>query len=287
MRRQLLTIAFVTATLIAMTATSLAQEPIPFADHPAHDYHPKWSPDGQSILFTSQRGGRISIWCQDFPEGGPIEIATGLEGDHHISWSPNGREIVFDARLESGPLTLWIIDTHGGQPKRVEGVGTGTGHPCWSPDGRSIAFAAAAHPYSHIWMVSLETHQATQLTFGPHEEHHPIWTPDGKEILFASDRNGDYDIWSVDVASKQLTCLYEAPGRQDLATPSPDGSLIAFVDMNMPGRAIRILNCATGEAPIWKQGSQVSWPSWSPDGTWIAYVAANGSNLDIWVDAAP
>ena len=36
---------------------------------PAPDYHPKWSPDGQSILFTSQRGGHIGIWQVDLAGG--------------------------------------------------------------------------------------------------------------------------------------------------------------------------------------------------------------------------
>ena len=287
MRHSLLVVVLIASALASSSLCLLAQQPILIANDPAHDYHPKWSPDGQSILFTSKREGRISIWIVDFPDGEPVEISTGLDGDHHISWSPDGREIVFDARLESGPLTVWIIDAGGGEPRRVAGIGTGCGHHCWSPDGRSIAFVSSTHPYSHIWMVSLETGRATQLTFGPHEEHHPIWTPDGRQILFASDRNGDYDIWSVDVASRQLTCLYEAPGRQDIAMPSPDGERIAFVDMNVPGRAIRVLDRVTGAAPIWKQGNQVSWPCWSPDGAWIAYVAGTLSNLNIWVDAAP
>ena len=270
MRCEPVVVVFLAGALVSFAADAQGQEAVRLTSHPAYDYHPKWSPDGERILFTSQRDGRTSIWEIGWPEGDPVEKKTGLDGDHHISWSPDGTRIAFDARSSNGRLTLWTIDAAGGDPRPIPGVGTSCAHPSWSPDGRAIAYTAFTATGSSIFVVSLETGVATRLTNGGADDHHPIWTHDARKLLFASDRNGDYDLWSIDLATKKLTCLYQAPGRQDLASPAPGGDRIAFVDMSADERSILILSMATGRAVSWKQGPGLSWPCWSPDGKLIA-----------------
>jgi tricorn protease len=35
--------------------------------HDAMDYHPRWSPDGSEIAFTSDRSGNLDIWIMPAP----------------------------------------------------------------------------------------------------------------------------------------------------------------------------------------------------------------------------
>ena len=62
---------------------------------PTGDWYPRWSPDGQYLVFYSNRGGDRDIWTMP-AGGGPARQLTSDPGvDIHPTWSPDGREIAF------------------------------------------------------------------------------------------------------------------------------------------------------------------------------------------------
>jgi len=66
----------------------------------AHDYHVKWSPDGRTLAFASERSGEAKIWLVPAQGGNPVMLETGLSGDHHISGSVDA---------ESGQLMANVV----------------------------------------------------------------------------------------------------------------------------------------------------------------------------------
>ena len=250
---------------------------------PAPDYHVKWSPDGKTLAFTSQRSGEPKIWMVPAAGGDPVMLETGLSGDHHISWAPDSRRIVFDARYQGRP-NIFTISLDGGKPKRLSEAGAVDFHPYWSPDGSLIAFASLRSGNTDIWIMPAQGGRPIQLTKDKAGDQHPVWSPDGSKIAFSSNRSGNYDIWIISASggeAKQLT-FYES--RDDHVSWSPDGTRIAFMSERGGKRNIWIISESGGEPVRFTEESDNSWPSWSPDGKQIAFASTRaGENTDIWI----
>jgi Tol biopolymer transport system component len=250
---------------------------------PAPDYHVKWSPDGKTLAFTSQRSGEPKIWLVPAAGGDPVMLETGLSGDHHISWAPDSRRIVFDASYQGRP-NIFTISLDSGKPKRLSEDGAIDFHPYWSPDGSLIAFASLRSGNTDIWIMPVQGGQPIQLTKHKAEDYHPVWSPDGSKIAFSSNRSGNYDIWIIPASGGEAKQLTFHESRDDHVSWSPDGTKIAFMSERGGKRDIWIMSIAEGEPVRFTEESDNSWPSWSPDGKQIAFASKRaGENNDIWI----
>lgn len=228
------------------------------------------SPDGRSAAYTIQ--GRIRIMDlatgESRPFGDPAEPASSPR------WSPDGRWISYMGRAE-GRAGL-IVAHPDGSEARFLAAPTGTNHPLpstgerfsWSPDSKRIAFISATpgpertggaeddpvvitrylyrtsgsdgvsyftdNKRLHIFVAELETREVRQLTDGPYHEHSIAWSPKGDEILFVSNREPDPDrFFNYDLFTVRVS----------------DGEVRALT----------------------RTESVTYHPSWSPDGSMIAY----------------
>jgi len=108
----------------------------------------------------------------------------------------------------------------------------------------------------------------------------PTWSPDGSQYAFVTDRNGNQEIWlrsregqwerpliTANDFANSRTYLLDAP------TFSPDGQRIAYERQGPESFRIWI-STVVGGPPVRlteDNGLAQFSPSWSPDGTWVAY----------------
>ena len=167
---------------------------VQLTDPPVYPHGPRWSPDGNEILFSAAPDAQNTEMLYVVPsQGGKphrlIPEDNGRQGDG--TWSPDGRRIVFHTQ-SNGETALRIFDLDSHRITEVPGS-VGLYSPRWSPDGRFIAAFS-----THVWdlkVYDLETHQwSTVLT---HEATgFPCWSRDSRYlyILYVDQQPGVYRV---------------------------------------------------------------------------------------------
>ena len=114
------------------------------------DANPAWSPDGDRIAFTSNRGGPQGIWVSERDGGSALKVAE-LAGAYvdHPAWSPDGEAIAFDASPD-GRTAIYVVAADGGVPQRLTHGSGDSRNPAWSKDGEWLYFESNA---SGTWQV--------------------------------------------------------------------------------------------------------------------------------------
>jgi len=216
-----------------------------------NDTLPRWSPDGRTIAFLSDRGailqaggggakagkaeapkeGGTQVWLLPFADGGEARQLTDLPKDvEAIAWAPDGRRLAIVSTADA--------TTPEKKPDRKPEDGP-------APDTRlidTLAYefngAGFIHDrFTRLWTVDVGTGEAVLLTRGNHHDSDPQWSPDGRQIAFVSDRhpNPDLswrsDIYVVDVRGGAVRQVSPGRGRQAWGGPawSPDGRWIAAI----------------------------------------------------------
>jgi Tol biopolymer transport system component/DNA-binding winged helix-turn-helix (wHTH) protein len=158
--------------------------------------------------------------------------------------------------------------------------------PAISPDGKLVAFRRNSYApgAAGIFVTSSYGKALTQLTQHP-GDCCPAWSPDGQTLAFSRISTDEYGIYVVNArggAPRKISHEDPRKKRGELAWTA-DGKFIAFSgDSPQGGSQIFLLNVDDSSVrPLTEaQGQDRDWgPSFSPDGTRMAFVRANGAGF--------
>ena len=238
------------------------------------DRHPRWSPDGKSILFESSRDGSSQLWIIDI-EGGEARQLTNLstEASNGI-WSRDGKQIAFVSAVwpeysdkpfrESDALNKKRMDEKARNPVKAK-VFTRLFLRHWDE--------YVEDKRQHLFVMSYENGKAgeprdvtpgdrdaypTSTTFSLGDDF--TFSPDGKYLYFTAVPDRD-EAWSTNYDICRVDLTNPAGERRE-----PAGSKLTWETITTENRA------ADGA------------PQFSPDGKWFAYRAQKrpGYEADKW-----
>lgn len=149
---------------------------------------PRWSPDGKWICYFSDASGEYELHIKDsLGKGEATRIRLEDKPTFYMApkWSPDSKKISYlDAHLQ-----IWYVDIEQKKPVKVDKdrfLG-GDRAPVWSPDSKWLAYAKRGENYlGAIFVYSLDSAKATQLTDGMSDAGQPAFDKGGKYLYFTA-----------------------------------------------------------------------------------------------------
>lgn len=133
-----------------------ATEPVRLTTGGAADQYPRVSPDGQRIVFQSNRGLDFDIYVMN-KDGSGITNLTQLGGDDRFpTWTPDGARVVW-TRFEGdvNGFDLYSILSTGGAAASVVATEFNELAPSVSPDGSSVVYQTDRSPPFGLYIAPL------------------------------------------------------------------------------------------------------------------------------------
>jgi eukaryotic-like serine/threonine-protein kinase len=168
-----------------------------FTFDPAEDVRPLWSPDGKTIVFSSDRGGQFDLYTKAAGGGGQEQLlfkSDELKFAH--DWSRDGRYIAFHSLGKKTGWDLWVLPTFGDR-KPIPFLQTpfNETRPAFSPDGKWLAYQSNESGRAEIYVQNFPGPGGKwQVSTGGGFE--PAWRADGKELYYGAP---DQKIMAVEV----------------------------------------------------------------------------------------
>lgn len=245
--------------------------------------NPKWSPDGSSIAFTSNRkDNKNNLYVLRLIGGEAEPITEVKSGVGEFEWSPDGK---------------WIAHTMT-DPKSDDEDKNDKGRNDFRWIDENTKFA-------RLYVIAVAKgpdgkREARKLTSENRSVTGFNWSPDGTRIVFnhvATPSANDWpssDISVIDVASGKVSQLANTPAAESALHYSPDGKWISAIASDVPVRwaqhyTIRVYPSGGGEPRIFSNSydSQPSIIGWSADGTRIYFFESKGTGTALYyVDVA-
>jgi Tol biopolymer transport system component len=201
-------------------------------DDPATDGLPRWSRDGRSILFGSDRSGNWQLYSVGPRGGAARRLRTNAWREWQLDGSPDGRSIAFLSNKE-GAEYLLTSDLDGGAERVLVRHGRNSilGNPTWSPDGHQIVFSSNWKIGHAIYLVNADGTGEQRLSAYRRGGCEPRFSPDGRKVLYVSRGYLSKDASRLverDLATSQEKVLVDWPALNYNPVYSPDGSEVAF-----------------------------------------------------------
>ena len=226
-----------------------------------NDASPRWSPDGRTLAFLSDRGavlkaggaadrpddpdeaaipavdrarGSVQVWLLPL-EGGEAQQLTRLPEDvSDIAWRPDGSQLCVVSAATAAEAR-YQRRAPGAPPRRDARLIDQLQYM-----GNGIGFTYDRPP--NLWIVDVADGAVRQLTRGRSADGEPAWSPDGKRICFVSNRHPDADIvdrqdlYLVAAAGGAVTRVSGGRGERIFGHPSwsPDGTVIGAIGHRFP-----------------------------------------------------
>ncbi len=190
------------------------------------DRDPAWSPDGKSIAWFSDESGEyaLHIRSQDgLGEVKKIDLGQPPSFFYTPTWSPDSKKIAYSDKR----LNLWYVDLDHPTPVKVDtDLFDSPLHEfdmVWSPDNKWLAYTKQLENHLRaVFVYSIDTKKATQITDGMSDCLYPNWDANGKYLYFTASTNMGLTTGWLDMTNEAHPVtrnVYVAVLAKDLPSP--------------------------------------------------------------------
>lgn len=174
---------------------------------PANDNDPSWMPDGESLVFSSDRDSRGDLYRVRLSDGHTERLTRNFVGRALMpAVSPDGRQVAFGGQtLRMGQFWAYqvhVLDLSTGESGPLASSG-GACWPSWTPDGRALYHVQLEREPSIIQRRDLTSDQA--MVAHSDEKlwsYYPRVSPDGEWLVVSvSPEHHEGEDWDLALVS--------------------------------------------------------------------------------------
>jgi hypothetical protein len=247
---------------------------------------PNWTRDGKSLIYNESG----KLYRFNLTTGTPSVLDTGTvtanNNDHVLSFDGTMLGISSSSADDGNRSVVYTVPSAGGTPTRIT-KGSPSYFHGWSPDGTMLFYTAQRDGEFDIYKIPAQGGDEVRLTTAKGLDDGPESTPDGRWIFFNSSRTGRMQIWKMRPDGTEQQQITGDEFNNWFPHVAPDGKsmvVVSFLSDVDPSdhpfyRQVYIrrmdLDGANAKVLAYVYGGQgtMNVPSWSPDGTSIAFVS--------------
>lgn len=259
---------------------------------PAREKDVAWMPDGETLLYASDRTGNYDLYAVTSDEEGNTKLSKALkrktvsltdspDDDSSPFVSPDGERIAYFRA--DGYLRMMDAD---GDNKEQLLPEPEVLHVDWSPDSKWIAISRTTMAHKEdIFVFPSDGGEIRNVSEHPNDDFQPRWTDDGKRLSFASRTDdGQYmmkyiwltreDYWKSDKERQEEEeggAEEGKDGEEDAEEPEAPEVRIDFENINE--RTVSVMNVRGG----------YDFYAQTPDGKYYAFRSSTLGNSDLWL----
>jgi Tol biopolymer transport system component len=217
---------------------------------------------------------------------------NAAQGFAQLDFSQTGTLVYRSGGAGGGLLTVAWLDGAGKAQPLLAKPGV-YGRPSMSPDGQRLALEVTEGSGTDIWLYDWQRDTMTRLTFTGNANA-PLWSPDGRYIAFRVQGEGMYVIRSDGSGKPQP--LTQSKNTQLPWSFTPDGKRLAFTEQDSKTSwDLWTVPLESDNAGLRAEKPEVFlqtpvdelYPSFSPDGRWMAYTSNESGINQVYVRAFP
>ncbi len=203
----------------------------PLSTGSENHHSPRWSPDGERLLYLSGEEHTAQVYCRWMDTGQTARLAQLPGPASGIEWSPDGTHVAFSMPV---PAPEKPFVTMPPMPPGAE----------WAKPAKVIqkviyrmdGIGYLKDMYFQLFVLPADGGSSRQITTGDFHHRDPHWMPDGKSLVFSANRREDWEyeprnseVYRVDLNTREVTALTDRVGPDAAPAVSPDGSKIAYL----------------------------------------------------------
>jgi Tol biopolymer transport system component len=261
-------------------------EQVNISNNESKDSEPWWSPDGSRLVFKSFRTGPADLFVMNGDGSDVQQLTENPAVDGGARWSPDGSRIAFYSFRRQRDGLMWVMGADGSDPQPVLKdqvpsplTACAGGFPGgWFQDGQRILYRGSEGGISALQICSVAPDGSDIkiiLSESGVQSYFPSLSPDGRKIAFTSDRDGNLEVYVMNSDGghvRRITDIQHDPTREE-----DEAGLNTCADSLDNG------DDGVADASDRDCFAMDEYPTWSPDGQWIAFHSDRDGDFDIYI----
>ena len=211
------------------------------AELPGWDVRARWSPDGKTLAFSTDRNGNLDLYTIPAEGGTPTQVTFNTADDLLSDWSPDGKSLLFYSARDTRFSCLYTVRLEDGRIQELARDDQSLQSAAYAPDGKSVVYVRGGSSWARksyqgsaegdLYTVSTsgpDLHPR-RLTSTPFNEMWPLYAADGKWVYYVANTEGSGNLWRMPArGGKPAQVTREKAHFIHYPSISRDGKTIAY-----------------------------------------------------------